>query len=97
MSKPKRFERARSSLHARCLQNAGYPVRKPVFKRIGPYSPLFMLASIRHRLDLTPERSERVLTLLTLAARGNVMRYGHFVTVRPAGDGSRVILELNSK
>jgi hypothetical protein len=87
MSKPKRYPRARSAMHARVLHQSGLPVRRlSQTVEIGPYSPLVLAEGLRYEHGWSDEVTAKFLALFRLAATGKVVRYGSRTTARPAGN-----------
>lgn len=94
MTKPKRYPRARSALHARFLNSQGVEVRKPFHNEwIGPATPSGLIALLRFRYAFDEETTARVLGLLSRAADGTAIKYGSRISIIPAGHG-RVMLQL---
>jgi hypothetical protein len=88
MTKPKRYPRARSHLHARFLNNQRLPVRKPFHNEwIGPATPLGLVSLLRTRYSFDDEKTAKVLNLLNSAANGKAIKYGKRVAMIPAGVG----------
>lgn len=95
MTKPKRYPRARSPLHARFLSNQGLPVRKPLHNdTIGPTKPSRLIAVFRERYSFDDEMTAKVLGLLNIAASGKAIKYGNRVAMMPGGQG-RVVVQIS--
>lgn len=92
MTKPKRYPRARSPLHAMFLCNQGLPVRKALHNdTIGPATPSRLIAVFRERYSFDDQTTEKVFGLLNIAASGKAIKYGNRVAMIPGGQGQVVV------
>lgn len=88
MTKPKRYPRARSHLHARHLNNQRIPVRKPFHNDwIGPGTPSGLLALFRERYSFDEDMTTRVFESMCRASKGIAVRWGKRISMIPAGHG----------
>jgi hypothetical protein len=88
MSKPKRYPRARSPLHARFLNNQRVPVRKPFHNDwIGPGTPGGLVSLFRKRYSFDDDMTAKVFDSLLRAANGQAIKWGQRISMLPAGHG----------
>ncbi|WP_156401273.1 hypothetical protein [Duganella sp. Root1480D1] len=97
MTKPKRYPRARSALHARFLSSQGLPVRKPFHNEwIGPATPTGLIELLRNRYVFDDEMTSKVLGLLNSVASGRAIKCGNKISMIPAGPG-KVMIQLRPR
>ena len=88
MSKPKRYPRARSPLHARFLNNQNVPVRKLFHNDwIGPGTPDGLVSLFRKRYSFDDDLTAKVFDSLRRAASGSPIKWGQRISMIPAGHG----------